>query len=98
MEVVNDERWRSVWWISEVRDERAVRQGDESKTVQVDERVVRPRKRGRGADDALVDELIRSDAREARSGESDRAPNERDEAVWHFLQHECASARTKKGC
>ncbi len=96
MEVVDDERWRSTCRIREERDERAVGQGDESKTVQVDERVVGPRKRGGGSDDALIDELTRSDAGKARSGARDATPDERDEAVRHLPEQKCASTLTAR--
>ncbi len=84
MIIVSRKRWRTIGWIVVERDQRAVWQRDESEAVDVDERVVRPRKRGRGADDALIDELTRSNAREARSGKRHGTPNERDEAVGHL--------------
>ena len=84
MEVVNGQTRKTAEC-----DECAVGQRDHSLTVEVvDKRVVRPRERGGGADDAFVDELTWSDAREAGSGARRRVPDQRREAIGHFAEKE----------
>jgi hypothetical protein len=91
---VDSERGRRICtsrWIVQERDERAVGQRDQSEAVDVDERIVLPRKGGGGAGDALVDELSFRHVRDARCGASDRAPHQHHEIVGHLQEHDVDS-------